>query len=245
VDLLGKISIVVGGAGGIGKSIVQVLLREGAYVNVVDIKDIDEIKKEMSSLGEKVDAFSLDISSKKDVINLVQQILNKHKRIDILVNAAGVLDFGLTEDIGEDEWDRTMAVNLKGPLFFCQAVIPIMKKQRSGKIVSIGSLNGKGAGMARADYKVSKAGVHALTMAVAQETAHFNINVNAIAPNLVLTSMSSVLPKYTIGEAVKNIPLGRAAVPEDISNAVFFLVSEKSSYITGHVLDLNGGAFMG
>ena len=228
-----------------GKTIVKALSDEDAHVNVVDIKGLDEIKKEMLSLGVNADVFSIDIRSKKQVTEVVGRIFNKHQKIDILVNAAGILDFGLTEDIEEDDWDRTMAVNLKGVLFFCQAVLPIMKKQQSGKIVSIGSLNGKGVGMARADYKVSKAGVHALTMAIAREAAPFNINVNAIAPNLVLTPMSDVLNKDAIDEAVKNIPLGRAAVPEDISNAILYLVSEKSSYITGHVLDLNGGSFMG
>lgn len=244
MDLTRKIAIVTGGAGGIGKTIVKALALEGAFVNIVGIRRVDEVQKEMLSLGIKTDGFSIDISSKKHVTDVVGQIFNKHKRIDILVNAAGVLDFGLVEEIEEEDWDCTMAVNLKGVLFFCQAVIPIMKKQHGGKIVSIGSLNGKGVGMARVDYKVAKAGVHALTMAIAQETAPYNINVNAVAPNLILTPMSSVLPQDTIEAAVKNIPLGRAGTPEDISNAILFLVSEKSSYITGHVLDLNGGSFM-
>jgi 3-oxoacyl-[acyl-carrier protein] reductase len=161
--------------------------------------------------------------------------------VDVLVNAAGIMGLGLTEDIEEEDWDLTMAINLKGVLFFSQAVIPTMEKQRSGKIVSIGSLNAKGIGKARADYKASKTGIHALTMAIAREIVPFNINVNAIAPKLVLTPMSAGLPEVIIEEAKKSITLGRADTPEEVTNAVLFLVSEKSSYITRHILDLNGG----
>jgi len=245
MELKGEVAIVVGGAGGMGRAIVHLLCREGAHVKIVDLKGSEEVRKELDELGHDAESFSIDITSKNEVIRLVQEVLDRHGKVDILVNAAGIMDLGLTEDIEEEDWDRTMAVNLKGVLFFCQAVIPAMKKQRSGKILSIGSLNGKGIGRARADYKAAKAGVHALTMAIAKETAAFNINVNAIAPNLVLTPMSSGLSKTIIDDAKKSIPLGRAGTPEDVANAVLFLVSERASYITGHILDLNGGSFMG
>lgn len=245
MEVDGNVAIVVGGAGGIGRAIVHLLSREGAYINIVDIKGSEEVRNELDSLGIHAEAFSIDITSKKEVGRVVREILDRHGKVDILVNAAGIMDLGVTEDIEEEDWDRTMAINLKGVLFFCQAVIPTMKKQRSGKIVSIGSLNAKGIGKARADYKAAKAGVHALTMAIAREAAPFNVNVNAIAPNLVLTPLSAGLPEAMIEEAKKSIPLGRAGTPEDVANAVLFLVSEKSSYITGHILDLNGGAFMG
>jgi 3-oxoacyl-[acyl-carrier protein] reductase len=152
---------------------------------------------------------------------------------------------GPTEEIKEEDWDRTMAINLKGVLFFCQAVIPVMKKQKSGKIVSIGSWNAKGMGNGRADYGASKAGVHALTMTMAKELAPFHIKVNTIAPNVVQTPMCDVLPKERLEAAARSIPLGRIGMPQDVAHAVLFLVSEKSSYITGHILDLNGGALMG
>jgi NAD(P)-dependent dehydrogenase (short-subunit alcohol dehydrogenase family) len=248
MELKGDVAIIVGGAGGMGRAIAHILASEGAYVNIVD-KDqegCDKIRKELLALGKDCDVFPIDITSKQEVAKVVQKVFDQHRRIDILVNAAGIVDMGLTEDIEEQDWDRTMAVNVKGPLFFCQAVLPIMKRQRRGKIVSIGSLNGKGIGTSRVDYKTSKAAIHGLTMAIAKEVAAFNINVNAIAPNLVRTPMAaSVMTKEKMEEVSRNIPLGRSGLPEDIANAVLFLVSERSSYITGHILDLNGGALMG
>jgi len=247
MELEGKVAIVVGGAGGMGKAISHLLSSEGAHLNVVDKSQegCNEIRKELLAFGKKADIFPIDITLRKEVTRVVQSVVDRHGSVDILVNAAGIVDMGPTEDIEEEDWDRTMAINLKGVLFFCQAVIPVMKKQKRGKIVSIGSWNAKGMGNSRADYKASKAGVHALTMAMAKELAPFNVNVNAIAPNIVLTPMCDVLPKERLVEAARNIPLGRIGAPEDVANAVLFLVSERSSYITGHILDLNGGALMG
>lgn len=247
MELEGKVAIVVGGAGGMGKAISHLFSQEGAFVHIVDKnKEMCHLlKKELLSLGKESGISPVDITSKKEVFRVVQEVVDRHGRVDILVNAAGIVDMGPTEDIEEEDWDRTLAVNLKGVLFFCQAVIPVMKRQKRGKIASIGSWNAKGMGNARADYKASKAGVHALTMAMAKELAPFNVNVNAIAPNIVLTPMCDVLPKERLVEAARNIPLGRIGAPEDVANAVLFLVSERSSYITGHILDLNGGALMG
>jgi len=247
MELEGQVAIVVGGAGGMGKGICHLLSTEGALVQIVDINSerCSETQEELCSSGRRPGIFPIDIIRKQDVMGVVNKIISEHGRVDVLVNAAGIVEMGLTENIEEEDWDWMMAVNLKGVLFFCQAVIPVMKEQRGGKIVSIGSWNAKGMGSARADYQASKAGVHALTMAVAKEMASYNVNVNAIAPNVVNTPMCDVLPKERLEEAAMNIPLKRIGTPEDVANAVLFLVSERSSYITGHILDLNGGALMG
>lgn len=247
MELEGNVAIVAGGAGGMGRAISHLLSSEGVLLNIVDKSQegCNEINKELLALGQKPEIFPIDITSKKEVTRVVQSVVDRHGRIDILVNAAGIATLGLTEEIKEEEWDHTMAVNLKGVLFFCQAVLPVMKRQKRGKIISIGSWNAKGMGSGRADYCASKAGVHALTMTMAKELAPFHVNVNAIAPNIVETPMCDILPRERLEEAARRIPLGRIGAPQDVANAVLFLASERSSYITGHILDLNGGALMG
>jgi 3-oxoacyl-[acyl-carrier protein] reductase len=171
---------------------------------------------------------------------VVKQTLDSFGRIDILVNNAGVFSYTRIEDCAEEEWDRMMAVNLKGPFLCSQAVMPAMKAQRYGRIINLGSLAGQVGGLvASAPYSASKAGVMCLTKSLARALGPYGVTVNAIAPGVVATEMAKNHPDMT-----SQMPLGRVAQPEDIANVALFLASDESAYITGATLNANGGMFM-
>jgi 3-oxoacyl-[acyl-carrier protein] reductase len=248
LGIQGKVALVTGGASGIGKATSLALAEEGINVVVVDvsIKDAEKVAKEISDLGQDSLAIQVDVTKKNEVQAMVKQALDKFQRIDILINCAGILRFSLIEDLSEKDWYDILNVNLTGTFFCSQAVIKTMKKQNSGKIVNMSSTAAKVGGVrAAASYSVSKAGVSNLTICLARELAPYNIRVNAIAPAMVNTPMTNQpgYGKEARENFVKNIPLGLGQ-PEDIANAMLFLVSDQSRYITGEILDVNGGFIM-
>jgi 3-oxoacyl-[acyl-carrier protein] reductase len=247
MDLVDKVAIVTGAGRGIGKAIAIALAREGASViiNDVNIQTAEKVTKEIKSLGWKALAIQVDVSDSKEVNQMVQSAIKKFKRVDILVNNAAIIKRGSIEDLNEEDWDRVMDVNLKGAFNCMKAVAGIMKKQRYGKIVNISSIAGKIGDLASAPcYGASKAGMICLAKSLARELAVYNINVNVIAPHAIKTDMSREWSEEKRKSIIAEIPLGRMGEPEDIAEAVVFLVSDKAKFITGEVLDVNGGCLM-
>jgi len=247
MSLVNKVAIVTGAGRGIGKAIAIALAREGAnvVVNDVNIKTAEEVVKEIKSLDRQALAIQVDISESKEVNRMVQTVLKKFKRLDILVNNAGIIKRGSIEDLVEEDWDRVLDVNLKGAFNCAKAVVGIMKKQRYGKIVNISSIAGKIGDLASAPcYGASKAGMICLAKSLARELATYGINVNVVAPHAIETDMSKEWSEEKRKSIIADIPLGRMGEPEDVAEAVVFLVSDKAKFITGEVLDVNGGCLM-
>jgi 3-oxoacyl-[acyl-carrier protein] reductase len=246
LKLTGKVALVTGAAQGIGRAISLLLARNGADIVVSDInlEKVEETAKEISAIGPKAMAVKVDVSNLSDVERMVEGILEKLAKIDILVNNAGITRDKLILRMTEEDWDAVLSVNLKGTFNCTKAVIRHMAKQRSGKIVNIASVVGEMGNAGQANYSASKAGVIGLTKTIAREYAQRGINVNAIAPGYIETPMTEALPEKAKEELKKLIPMERLGKPEDVAEAALFLVSEESSYITGQVLNVNGGIYM-
>jgi len=247
MQLRQKVAIVTGGACGIGKTISQTLAKEGAHVIVCDIdyglaqNTVNDIKNQ----GFAASVVRMDVSCGEEVKRVFKNILNKFTRIDILINNAGICSLIPIEDITEEEWDRIMNVNLKGTFLCSQAVLKPMMNQKSGKIVNIASIAGKVGGiLTGAHYSASKAGVICLTKSLALRLAPYKINVNAVAAGPIKSQMTDTFPPDKRAKLAQSIPLGGFGEPQDVANAVLFLVSNKAKYITGEILDVNGGLLM-
>jgi 3-oxoacyl-[acyl-carrier protein] reductase len=245
-DLSGRVAIITGGGTGIGKAIALLLARNGADIVVSDInlEKAEETAKEIGAIGPKAMAVKVDVANLSDVEGMVTGILEKLAKIDILVNNAGITRDKLILRMTEEDWDAVLGVNLKGTFNCTKAVVRHMAKQRSGKIVNIASVVGEMGNAGQANYAASKAGVIGLTKTIAREYAQRGINVNAIAPGYIETPMTEALPEKAKEELKKLIPMERLGKPEDVAEGVLFLVSEESSYITGQVLNVNGGIYM-
>jgi len=246
LKLTGKVALVTGAAQGIGRGIALLLARNGADIVVSDInlEKAEETAKEIRAIGPKATAVKVDVSNLSDVERMVEAIIEKLAKIDILVNNAGITRDKLILRMTEEDWDAVLGVNLKGTFNCTKTVIRHMAKQRSGKIVNIASVVGEMGNAGQANYSASKAGVIGLTKTIAREYAQRGINVNAIAPGYIETPMTDALPEKAKEELKRLIPMDRLGKPEDVAEAVLFLVCEESSYITGQVLNVNGGIYM-
>ena len=246
LKLKGKVALITGAAQGIGKSIALLLAQNGANIVVSDInlERAEETAREIESNGSKAMAVKVDVANLKEVEQMVEAILEKFGKIDILVNNAGITRDKLILRMTEEDWDAVLNVNLKGTFNCTKVVVRHMAKQRSGKIVSIASVVGEMGNAGQANYSASKAGVIGLTKTIAREFAQRRINVNAIAPGYIETPMTEILPEKVKEELKSLIPMERLGKPEDVAEAVLFLVSEESNYITGQVLNVNGGIYM-
>lgn len=242
VDLTGRVAIVTGGARGIGRATCNTLAREGADVVVCDILPLAKTLAEIQKRNRRAIGVKCDVTDPEEVTQVVDKTMHEFGKIDILVNNAGVM--GKTgipiENISLRDWDFHLDINLKGAFLFCQAVWPILIKQGWGKIVCIGSIAGKiGGVLAGPDYCASKGGIHAMVKCLAKKGASSGIYVNAIAPGPTRTPMTQNEPYRD-----EMVPLGRLGEPEDIAEAVLFLASSASNFITGTILDVNGGILM-
>jgi 3-oxoacyl-[acyl-carrier protein] reductase len=246
LDLEGKVAIVTGGAQGIGKSIATQLALAGANVVIADVMEekAKSTAQEISQSGNEAISIGVDVSSLSSVEEIVKKTLDKFGRIDILVNNAGVTRDALVMRMKEEDWDLVLDINLKGAFNCIKIVSPVMMKQKSGKIVNIASIVGISGNAGQANYSASKGGLIALTKTCAKELASRQINVNAVAPGFIQTSMTERLPAQVKEKLSSQIPLGKIGKPEDVASAVLFLVSEKSSYITGEVIKVDGGMAM-
>lgn len=247
MELAGKTAFVTGASGGIGSAICRALAAEGANVALCFHSNQEaalDIAKEIQKTGRKAMTFKLDVSDKDAVFSAINMAVVCLGDIDILVNNAGMTMTGSIEEISEKDWDRCMAVNLKGALFTTQAILPSMKRKKKGTIINISSLGAKIGGInAAACYSVSKAGLSCLTIQTAKETLGYGINVNAIAPGIIDTPLHDVYGKQRKIAAYSSVIRGPGR-PEDVAAAVIFLASRGASYITGEILDVNGGVLM-
>jgi 3-oxoacyl-[acyl-carrier protein] reductase len=247
MKLKNRVAVVTGAARGIGKAIALTFLREGAKVAIIDSdrERLEILKKDMGKENKEVMVIPCDITKSSEVNGMVDQVRKRFGRIDILVNNAGIIRRGTIETVTEEEWDSVIEVNLKGTFNCCKAVVEFMKQQGYGKIVNISSIAGKMGDITSAPgYGPSKAGVDALTKTLARQLAPFGINVNAVSPHAIETEMSAQWPEERRKEIIASIPLGRLGKPEDVAEAVLFLASDEASFITGEILDVNGGALM-
>ena len=246
MELVGKVALITGAAQGIGRAVALLLAQHGADIVVSDInlEKAQETAREIEALGRRAMAIKVNVVNLEDVDRMIQAILGEFKEIDILVNNAGITRDKLILRMTEEDWDAVLNVNLKGTFNCTKAVIRHMSKQKSGKIVNIASVVGEMGNAGQANYSASKAGVIGFTKTIAREFALRGINVNAIAPGYIETPMTEALPEKVKEELKRMIPMERLGRPEDVAEGVLFLVSEASSYITGQVLNVNGGIYM-
>jgi len=242
----GRVAFVTGSAQGIGRAIALALAEAGCDVVIADVnpEKIDSVAKEVESLGRKSLAIKLDVSDPESVKAGVAKILEAFGKIDILVNNAGITRDGLVMRMKPEDWSLVLRVNLDGTFYCTRAVLHGMVKQRYGRIVNIASVVAQAGNPGQANYVASKGGIIGLTKAVAAEVASRNITVNAVAPGFIATAMTEKLPDEVRTRMLSLIPLGRMGTDRDIACGVRFLASDEASYITGHVLSINGGMYM-
>ncbi len=247
MDLTSNVAIVTGSGRGIGREIALVLAKQGASVVISDINiaAAEAVAAEIRNDGVKSVAIGADVTDKEQVGSLVAQTISSFGRVDILVNNAGITRDTLLMRMSEVDWDLVLATNLKGAFLCTQAVIRHMLKQRRGRIINIASVVGLMGNAGQANYAAAKAGLIGLTKSTAREVAARGVTANAIAPGFIDTDMTKDLAEAAKGEFLRQIPLGHAGSPGDVANAVLFLASEESRYITGHVLNVDGGMVMG
>jgi 3-oxoacyl-[acyl-carrier protein] reductase len=246
--LQGKTAIVTGAGRGIGRAVALALAQCGAHVVVVDInpENAHRVAEEICAGGGSAVAVLADVTDRLQVDGIVATATQVFGRVDILVNNAGIVLKSSLLETSLDEWERLMAVNVRSVFLCCKAVFPAMMAQRSGKIVNIASVAGKRGGgiMGNSSYAASKGAVIAFTKGIAREGAPHGINVNAVTPGFTDTEMTRGLDREKTEAIMKSVPLGRAAQPEDIAKAVCFLVSDNAAFITGEIMDVDGGLMM-
>jgi 3-oxoacyl-[acyl-carrier protein] reductase len=242
--LTGKIAVVTGGGTGIGRSIAIALAKNGADVVVINRSNIaaaEEVASEIVQLGQRSLALQGDVSKSADAENIVSQVLTSFGRIDILVNNAGTTRDTLLLRMSEDDWDVVLDTNLKGVFLVTKASLKPMVKQRQGKIITISSIMGLIGSAGQTNYSASKAGIIGFTRSLAKEVGARNIQVNCVAPGFIETAMTHGLNDEFRDKILKEIPAGRLGNVEDVAQAVLFLASSASDYITGQTLTVDGG----
>lgn len=245
--LKGKTAIITGSARGLGKAIAWKLAGMGANIVLNDIitsEAVDSTAKEMQAAGYNVTVAKGDVRCQEDIDNIVKKTVESYGSIDILVNNAGITRDTLIIRMSEKDWDDVLDINLKGAFLCTKAVVKVMIKQRKGKIINVASIAGVMGNPGQANYSASKAGLIGLTKSIAKEMASRGITCNAIAPGLIQSQMTDILPDKVKENYLNNIPLGKFGTPEDIARVVGFFASPDSDYITGQVLHIDGGLVM-
>ncbi len=244
MTLKGKIAMVTGGSRGIGKAIAVKLASQGANIAILDMVIADETISELTKLGVKAIGIQTNVTSADSVTAALDKVVAEFGAVDIVVNNAGITKDNLVMRMKQEEWDAVISVNLTGTFNVVKAVNRQMFKQRSGKIINIASVVGQIGNVGQANYSASKAGVIGLTKTLAREFAPRNIQVNAVAPGFINTDMTAKLPADVKEYFVKNIPAGTFGEASDVANAVAFLAGPDSTYITGQVINVDGGMIM-
>ena len=244
--LSGKVAIVTGASRGIGRTIALALVAQGAKVvaSARNAEALDNLIAEIEGQGAEAIAVAGDVASETDAARLIEQAVAAYGQIDILVNNAGITRDGLLLRMKDEDWDAVIDTNLKGAFLCIRAAAKVMSKQRSGRIINISSVVGEMGNAGQANYCSSKAGLLGLTKSVARELARRNITVNAITPGFIVTDMTDGMTDKARESMTEQIPLGRLGEADDVANAVIFLASDQSSYVTGQVLGVNGGMYM-
>ena len=241
-----KVAIVTGASRGIGRCIALALAAQGAKVvaSARNAEALDNLVEEIKQQGGEATAVVGDVAVDTDASELIDQAVAKYGQVDILVNNAGITRDGLLLRMKNEDWDAVIDTNLKGAFLCIRAAAKVMSKQRSGRIINISSVVGEMGNAGQANYCASKAGLLGLTKSVARELARRNVTVNAITPGFIVTDMTDDMTDKARQAMTEQIPLGRLGEVDDIANAVIFLASDQSSYITGQVLGINGGMYM-
>jgi 3-oxoacyl-[acyl-carrier protein] reductase len=247
MGLSGRIAFVTGASQGIGRACAVKLASTGATValGARNREKLDEVAKEITAAGGKAEVFTLDVGDEEQIKATFKAVIGQLGKIDVLVNNAGITRDQLVMRMKRADWDAVLNTNLTSAYLCIQQVIGSMLKQRWGRIINVTSIFGQMGQAGQANYAASKAGLIGLTMAIAREVGSRGITCNAIAPGFIETAMTSVLSDELKQTALKSIPLARLGTAEDVANSVAFLSSEEASYITGHVLNVNGGMLMG
>ena len=246
VEFKGQSALVTGGARGIGKSICECLARQGVNIAVADVMldAAQETAKELEGMGVKAIAVGMDVSNAESVAASIKEVAEKLGSIDILINNAGITRDGLVMRMKEDAWDAVLNINLKSVFLCTKEIFRTMSKQRYGRIVNISSIVAFMGNAGQANYSASKAGMIGLTKTTAREYASRGITINAVAPGFIVTPMTDQLPEKVKEDMMRNIPLGSFGTAQDVAEAVTFLASPASGYITGQVIHVNGGMYM-
>lgn len=246
MDFKGQVALVTGGARGIGKTIAANLAKKGVSLAIADVsvESAGETARELASLGVKTSALRLDVSKSDQVVKAFEDIVREFGRLDIVVNNAGITKDGLVLRMKEEDWDAVININLKGVFLCSKEAVKVMVKQKYGRIINIASVVAFMGNPGQANYSASKAGIVGLTKTVAREYASRGITVNAVAPGFIATAMTDALAENVKREMLKSIPVGKFGSVDDVANAVAFLASPESGYITGHVIHVNGGMYM-
>ena len=246
-DLQGRIALITGGAQGIGRAIADELAEAGATILLADVNEakLAETVAEMESRGTVAAGFALNVANQESIKAGAKAIQEKFGKVEILVNNAGITRDNLALRMKPEDWDLVLNINLTGAFLLTQALLPKMLRNGWGRIVNIASVVGRTGQAGQVNYAASKAGLIGFTRSLAREVASRGITVNAVAPGYIETPMTAVLSEEVTKAMMATIPLGRGGTPKDVAQAVKFLASDAASYITGHVLDVNGGMFMG
>ncbi len=245
--LEGKVALITGAARGIGKAVAMRFASEGANIAFTDLvidENGEQTKKELEAMGVEVLAIPSNAASFEDAHNVVNQIMEKFGRIDVLVNNAGITKDTLMMRMSEQQWDAVINVNLKSAFNHIHAVTPVMVRQRSGSIINMSSVVGVSGNAGQANYSASKAGMIGLTKSMAQELGSRGIRSNAVAPGFVVTAMTDQLPEDVRKQWEAKIPLRRGANVDEIAKVCLFLASDLASYVTGQVIHVCGGMNM-
>ena len=245
--LEGKVALITGAARGIGKALALRFAEEGADIAITDLEYNDVMAETVSQIAAfctRVKGYASDASNFEATEAVVAEIVKDFGRIDVLVNNAGITKDGLMMRMTEAQWDAVLTVNLKSTFNFIHAITPVMMRQRSGSIISMSSVVGVHGNAGQCNYAASKAGMIGLTKSIAQEIGSRGIRANIIAPGFILTDMTLQLPEEVRAEWAKKIPLRRGGTPEEIAGVALFLASDLSSYVSGQVIQVDGGMGM-
>lgn len=242
-DLSGQVAIVTGASQGLGKAIAIELGRNGAKVACLarNAEKLAETVSAITAAGGTAAAFACDVKDRASVDGVIDAVTTQWERLDILVNNAGVTRDTLLPIMSDDDWDEVILTNLRGSFLFCRAAAKLMMRQRYGRIINISSVSGLMGNAGQTNYSASKAGLIGLTRSLSRELAKRNVTVNAVAPGFIESDMTKALGDAILDEVKKRIPAARVGKPEDVAAAVLFLSSKAASYITGHVLTVDGG----
>ena len=245
--LEGKVALITGAGRGIGKAVAMRFAEQGADIAFTDLELSETVlatKSELEQFGVRVMAYASNAADFEQTHAVVKQIMEDFGRIDILVNNAGITKDGLMLRMTEAQWDAVINVNLKSAFNYVHAVVPVMSRQRGGSIINMSSVVGVSGNAGQCNYSASKAGMIGLAKSIAQELGSRGVRANAIAPGFIITDMTNQLSEEVKAEWAKRIPLRRGGTPEDVANIATFLASDMSSYVTGQVIQVDGGMNM-